>query len=342
MIMKALIVGGTGCISSEISALAAKKPGMELYLLHRGNRPQFVPPGAHSIQADIKKPDEVREKLKGMQFDVLAQFISYGVDDINRDLELFKGHFNQYMFISSTAVYRSRSPMEIITEDKAIVGNSVWAYGLHKLQAEMRLREERGKNGLNYTVVRPSFTYNNLRIFHPVVRDDHQHYSWTLADRILKGKPLLMFDDGNALCTLTYAADFAKAFVGLMGNPNACGEAYHIACDEYFTYNRVAEMIGEALGTPTRLCHVPAHLLGFEFGTHYGEKLISFGHGGLICSAKVRKAVPEFVCTTYFAEGIRKCIRFYDENPSFKVVNPEWDAEMDRIVVKYGNGVRIG
>ncbi len=334
--LKVLLIGGTGCISSEISALAAQKPGIELYLLNRGTRPHFVPSNAQLIIGDMGKPEEIKAKIKDLHFDVLVDFIAYGASAIDRDLEIFSGHFDQYIFISSTAAYVPRRG-EVIREETAQVGNYLWFYGRDKFLAEMRLQEERERNGLNYTIVRPSFTYNNLRLFHPTIRDGHQQYSWTLADRMLKGKPVLMQDDGNGLCTLTYAADFAKAFVGLMGNPKAYGEDYHITSDEHFTFNRVAEMIGEALGVETKLCHVPSPLLGLEMGEHYGQKLICFSNSGVFDARKVRKAVPEFVCTTYFAEGIRKCIAFYNEHPEFKVVNEEWDAEMDRIVAKYGD-----
>jgi nucleoside-diphosphate-sugar epimerase len=334
--MKVLLLGGTGCISSEIAALAAPRRDLELFLLNRGRRPKFVPPGAHCIQGDIGKPEEVRDQLRGMRFDVVADFLSYDVAQLERTLGLCRGLCDQFIFISSTAVYRLRSDHEVITEARTMAGNTLWSYGRNKILCEMRLAEERAANGLNYTVVRPAFTYNHLRLFHPV-GPPHQEYSWVIADRILRGKPLLMHDDGNALCTLTYAADFAKAFVGLMGNPQAFGEAFHITSDEHLTYNRVAAMIGETLGVETKLCHIPAHLLGFELGGDFGEKLITFSRNGVYDNAKVKALVPEFVCTTSLAQGLRKCIQFYHDNPEFKVVHPEWDATMDRLAAKYGD-----
>ena len=334
--MRVVLIGGTGCISSAIAAQAAPRGDLELYLLNRGRRPLFVPPGAHCLQADISRPEEVRERVKGLSFDVVADFLSYGVEQLERTLDLFRGQFNQFIFISSAAVYRTRSDSEVITEARTMAGNTLWSYARNKILCETRLREEQAKSGLAYTVVRPSFTYNNLRLFHPV-GPGHQEYSWTLASRILQGKPLLMHDDGNALCTLTYAADFAKAFIGLLGNPRAFGEAFHITSDEHFTYNRVAEMLGEALGVKTRLCHIPAHTLGFELGGDFGEKLITFSRNGVYDSHKVRTLVPEFVCTTSLAQGLCQCVQFYHDNPEFKVVNQEWDQTMDRLAATYGD-----
>ena len=331
--MKVLLLGGTGCLGGDIAALAAQKSDLELYLLNRGNRPGFVPAGARCLQGDITRPDEVRAKLEGLTFDVVADFLSYGVDQLESNLDLFRGRCGQYIFVSSGAVYRTKSESEIITEAKTIVGNTLWSYGRNKILCERRLRAEHERSGLDYTIVRPAFTYNKLRILHPV-GPNHQTHSWTIANRLLQGKPLLMHDDGNALCTVTHTEDFAKAFVGLCGNPAAFGEAFHITSDEFLTWNRVAELVGEALGVKPNLCHVPAHDLGFELGGDFGEKLISFSRNGVYDSSKVRAAVPEFVCTTHFAEGVRRTIQFYLDNPEFQVMDEWFDRKMDEIAEK--------
>ena len=47
--MKALFIGGTGTISAAIVRRLVNDLGWEVWLLNRGNRPQAVPEGAHSI-----------------------------------------------------------------------------------------------------------------------------------------------------------------------------------------------------------------------------------------------------------------------------------------------------
>jgi nucleoside-diphosphate-sugar epimerase len=333
--MRVLLLGGTGCLSGAVAAWAAGRGDVELYLLNRGRRPWFVPEGAHCLRGDLAQPEEIRALTAGLEFDVVTDFLSYTVDQLEATLGLFQERCGQFMFISSAAVYWPRHFNEILTEAGTPAGNTLWSYARNKILCERRLAEEREQSGLNYTVVRPAFTYNHLRLFHPI-GPGHQEYSWTLAQRILEGKPLLMMDDGTALCTLTYAPDFAEACGGLMGNPQAYGEAFHLTSDEWLTFNRAAEMLGEALGVPTKLCHLPAHILGLELGGDFGEKLLSFARGAAVDSSKVRKLVPEFADTTSYAEGLRKCLEFYEAHPEFKVVSPEWDATMDRLVAKYG------
>ena len=81
--MKALFIGGTGTISGAISRLAIAR-GWELYLLNRGSRP--LPEGARQIHADIADEDDVRAKLSGMYFDVVADFIAFTPDQVEREL----------------------------------------------------------------------------------------------------------------------------------------------------------------------------------------------------------------------------------------------------------------
>ena len=79
--MKALFIGGTGTISSAISALCVRR-GWDLTLLNRGNADARMPEGAHVIHADIHDETAAREALEGQTFDVVADFIAYTPDDV--------------------------------------------------------------------------------------------------------------------------------------------------------------------------------------------------------------------------------------------------------------------
>ena len=100
--MKALFIGGTGTISSAISALCVRR-GWDLTLLNRGNADTRVPQGAQVIHADIHDEASAQAALKGQTFDVVADFIAYTPDDVARDIRLFAGSTGQYFFISSAS-----------------------------------------------------------------------------------------------------------------------------------------------------------------------------------------------------------------------------------------------
>lgn len=47
----------------------------------------------------------------------------------------------------------------------------------------------------------------------------------------------IIHGDGTSLWTLTFNEDFAKGFIGLMGNPKAIGEAFQITNEYSYTWN---------------------------------------------------------------------------------------------------------
>ena len=122
--MKALFIGGTGTISTAISALCVQQ-GWELYLLNRGNRSAFVPEGAHVITADMGDEAAVQEKLAGMTFDVVAEFIAFTRPQVERDVRLFAGKTKQYFFISSASAYQKPLASPVITESTPLA-NPFW------------------------------------------------------------------------------------------------------------------------------------------------------------------------------------------------------------------------
>jgi len=331
--MRVLLIGGTGIISTDITLLASQRDDIDLYLLNRGNLPQFVPSGVKTITADINDAATVREKIKGLSFDVVADFLSYTVDSLNGKLDLFRGRCGQYIFVSSVAAYRIPLTFKVQTEENSTTGNPLWKYGLDKTICEQRLAEEHAQNGMPYTIVRPSYTYNNIRILHPYTISHWK--SWTMAQRLLDGKPYVLHDDGQQLCTATHASDFAKAFIGLWGNPAAMNEDFHITSSDYVTWKRVAELTAEVLGVTPTFCFVPAEKLFVELGQSAGEKIMATTHHAVYDSAKVRKAVPEFVCTTPFPDGLKQTLQFYLDNPEYQKVDEKWDCDFDRIVERY-------
>lgn len=331
--MKVLLVGGTGIISTDITMLAAKNKDIELYLLNRGSLPQFIPSGVKLIQADIDDEKTVREKIRGMNFDVVADFISYGTEALKRKLDIFRGFCGQYIFISSCAAYREPLNFKIITEDNTAAGNTLWSYGLNKTLCEKLLAEEYAESGMRYTIVRPAYTYNNIRILHPYAINHWK--SWTVAHRLLQGKPYVLHDDGQQLCTATHASDFAKGFVGLWGNQAAMNEAFHITSSEYLTWKRIAELTADALGVTPKFCFVPAEELYFELGHYAGEKIMATTKHSIFDNSKIRKAVPEFKCATHFEDGIKRTVKFYIDHPEYQKTDEEWERNFDRITEKF-------
>lgn len=112
--MKILFIGGTGNISAECATLLHER-GHEILVLSRGQTP--VPAQYRAIRADRKDPSAMQAALKGVQPDVVLNFLGYDLPEVQTDYELFRGAVQQYVFISSTVVYVKPAPRLPVTED---------------------------------------------------------------------------------------------------------------------------------------------------------------------------------------------------------------------------------
>ena len=190
-------------------------------------------PGAHHLTADIHRPEDVSAALRGLEFDVVVDWIAYTPEDIERDLALFRGRVGQYVFISSASAYEKPPSHYLITESTPL-HNPYWEYSRNKIACEERLMRAYRDEGFPVTIVRPSMTYDtNL----PIALGGWGTY--TLADRLMQGRPIIVHGDGSSLWVVTHADDFARGFLGLLGNERALGEAFHITSDEVLTWNQI-------------------------------------------------------------------------------------------------------
>ncbi|TVY05384.1 SDR family oxidoreductase [Paenibacillus cremeus] len=325
--MKVLFIGGTGLISEAVSELAVQL-GMELVLLNRGNRTEFVPKGARTIMADIRDPAAAAEALGTERFDVVVDWISFTPEQAETSRKLFQGRTKQFIFISSASVYQKPSTHYWVTESTPL-SNPYWQYSRDKIACEQLLLEAYRNDGFPLTIVRPSFTYGVTMI--PASLNSWRH-PWSLVDRMRKGKPILVHGDGTSLWTMTHNTDFAKGFVGLLGNSQTVGHAFHITSDEVLDWNAIYRAIGAAAGVEPNLVHASSEFIcGFDpdaVGGLLGDKVVSC----IFDNSKIKRFVPSYVAATPFEQGIQRTIRWFEAHPDKCTIDAAWNDLMDRII----------
>ena len=323
--MKTLFIGGTGIISSACSREAVRQ-GHELFHLNRGNHPDQVPPGVTILKADIRDSKQVEKAVAGHRFDCIVNWAAFEPDHVHQDIKLLGPLTQQYIFISSASVYLKPPPHWIITEETP-VGNPFWPYAQDKIACEELLIDNHRKNGFPVTIVRPSHTYTNGWIPSPIGSRD-----FTIAKRMLDNKPVISPGDGQSLWTLTHSEDFARGFTGLLGNPDAIGEIFHITSDETRTWDAFYGIIGEALGTDVNIVHIPSEVVN-GISPLLGQGLMGDkGYSMVFDNIKIRNLVPDFKAKISFEEGIRRSLEWFDEDPARKVVDPARDAEINKVL----------
>ena len=339
---KALIIGGTGTISTAVVKRLVNELDWEVWVLNRGNRSQVLPAGVHQIAMDISDEQAVLERLGDATFDVVCEFIGFHVSQVERDVRLFSGRTKQYIYISSASAYHKPAASHVITEGTSLA-NPYWQYSRDKIACEEYLMKEYRENGFPVTIVRPSHTYDERSIPMGV---HGRNGSWQVIRRMLDGKPVIIHGDGSSLWTLTWNEDFAIGYTGLMGNRRAIGEAFQITSDESLTWDQIFRTIADALGVKLHAVHIATEYLcavgdpcGYDFtGSLLGDKSVSV----VFDNTKLKRVVPDMRTNVRFDMGVRYALDYILAHPEeCQKEDPEFDVWCDRVIAAQEKAAKI-
>ena len=327
--MKVLFIGGTGNLSLASTREAVGR-GIDVVHFNRGrtgNKPGYdVPDGVKTIVGDIHDRRSARELLASERFDCVVDWIAFTPEDIRFDIDLFRDRTRQFIFISSASVYHKPPRHYLITESTPAY-NPYWEYSQNKIACEDILRREYQESGFPMTIVRPSHTYSDG--WFPTT---FESTDFTVPQRMLDGRPIVVHGDGQSLWTLTHANDFALGFNGLLSNPAAIGETFHITSDESITWDEIHQTIASALGTQAKIVHATSDMIA-RLSPQSGEGLLGDKQFSLVFdNTKIKRVVPGFRATIPFFEGMRRSVSWINSHPEEKTVNKQLDVLIDDIV----------
>ena len=185
------------------------------------------------------------------------------------------------------------------------------------------------------TIVRPSLTYGETQIALAVNSWDK---SYTAVDRMRQGKKVIVPGDGSSLWVITHNTDFAKGLVGLLGHPQAIGNAFHITTDEVMTWDQFYGIVGgsgrsgAATGPHPERLH--RRLRARNLGGLKGDKAVSV----VFDNSKIKRFVPGYCATVPFAEGIRRTLAWFDADPARRQMTMA-NARWDKLIAAYEDGL---
>ena len=330
--MKLLFIGGTGLISSACSDLAVER-GHELHLLNRSRSRQYaVQPGVRLLRADVHDGEDRLAALLGNEhFDAVVDFVAFTPADIERDVRLLRGRTAQFVFISSASAYQ-KPPRRYVVTEATPLDNPYWQYARDKIACERLLMRYHDEAGFPVTIVRPSLTYGPSQI--PLCVGSWAH-PWTIPARILRGAPVVVPGDGTSLWVLTWNADFAMGLLGLLGRPQAIGEAYQITSDEVLTWDQIYTEVFRALDVEPRIVHLPAEDIAAYWPHAEGSLLGDKAHSLVFDNRKIKGLVPDFHCDVKWSDGLRRAITWHRAHPEFQTVDDDLERRLDAMLGAY-------
>ena len=138
--------------------------------------------------------------------------------------------------------------------------------------------------------------------------------------------------DGSSLWASCHAVDVARAFVEAVGNPVTFGKSYHLAGEEWMTWNQMHAIVAEALGgPPPTLIHIPTDLLA-KIAKRAFISEVNFQYNNIFDNSAARRDL-NFRCTIPFAEGARRTVAWLDARG--KIENSDNDPYDDRVIAAW-------
>ena len=231
--MNILVLGGTGSMGVPLVNTLAKEH--KVYVTSRSHR---EPKGnIEYIQGNAREKDFVVALLAMRKWDAIIDFMVHSADSLTELSSLFLENTKQYVFISSARVY-SQSEAKITEDTPRLLDVSTDTeylktneYALAKAREEDILFKSGKKN---FTIIRPTITYNTYRLQLGVLEKE----SWLY--RALHGRSIVFSEDINdRLTTMTLGDDVSEGIASVIGSEKALGEAFHITCPVSLPWHEV-------------------------------------------------------------------------------------------------------
>lgn len=328
--MKVLIIGGMGVIGGAITEAASKR-NMDVYVVSR--RALFGKwlklEGVHGVQGDWKD-NAFAENVVKEYYDVIVDTQVFQVDQLKRSLSIVNGHCKQYIYISTDSVYEH--PAKIMSENDPIDINKIyWKYGIDKRKGELYLLQNGSKYDFFWTVIRPTITFGDTRI--PVGFAAGRNTN-TLAERILKGQPIIRFDDSSTRHAICHSSIFGTAAVGLFLNENAAGQFYHICDNHAYTYSEIFSAIEKVIGKRGVYVYAPTELVKKYSRSVYEEMIYDKNPEFVLDNSNIRKISPDSSYHVCIEDAMRSTLSHLR---IMNAVDDEYNCITDNILMEYLN-----
>lgn len=258
--MNALIIGGSGGLSSVVAKLAMKK--YRVWAVTRGLRE--IPRGVIPIKADRNDREKLAQILdaQNVRWDVVFDCICMNCEQAEADLEILSGYTDRLVVVSTDSVYDGRYKRIPENEDGICVnekgGTAECTYaGNKRRMEEVFIRDmSTGKSGLRTTIFRPGHIYGPGFLLGCFPEHSRQK---ELPELILKEKPIRLVGMGTYIIHPIYVEDLAETLIDCAGNDKTFQQIFCIGGPEAVENKKYYEVIAECLGVNLNIEEVPLY-----------------------------------------------------------------------------------
>lgn len=324
-----LLLGGTGAMGVALTKILSAQ-GSNVYVTSRKKKRKDTE-RIHYFQGNAHDLAFITSVLTEKSWDAVVDFMSYTTGEFEERLETFLNHTAQYIYISSARVYAESDGLITEQSDRLLDTTTDKVYLQTDEYALAKARQENmlfGSSKNNWTIIRPSVTYNSNRLQLGVLEKEHWLY------RALHGRTIVFSEDiGSKLTALTSGYDVANGIAAIIGEEGALRTCFHITDSNSYTWNTILEIYLDII----------QELTGKRPNVKMTEKTSCFDIGWnkyqiIYCRYYNRTfdntAISKYIDINNFLDirnGLKDAIKEFLNKPSFGELNWRLEAINDRI-----------
>ena len=239
--MKVLVIGGTGWVGHNIVLELAKR-GHAPEIFTRGRQTPYAAAvsGFPRITGDKTDAAFLKKTILGGGYDAVIDSVPQ--PEVIRTLTALKDHYGRYLHCGSTGVY---TPLQYLPADEEHpFAGHVYEGFEGKVASDRSALEAMKNEGLKATILRPCCIAGPGKL--PL--DNLGGRRSGFIPDILKGIPLDLPGEGNALLQIVHVGDLGRAFALAAERPESCGEVINICGKKAVTLKKYCGINARALG----------------------------------------------------------------------------------------------
>lgn len=300
-----LVTGGTVFVSKYIAQYYAGK-GEQVYVLNRNTHPQ--PEHTILIEGDRH---QLGNKLKNYKFDAVIDVNAYNEKDITSLLDAL-GEFEDYIFISSSAVYPETN-LQPFAKTQQVGKNRFWGqYGTDKIAAEQALQRLYPKA----YIIRPPYLYGPM---------NNVYREAFVFDCAMAKRKFYLPREGEMKLQFFHVEDLCR-FIDAILEQKPRERIFNVGNPESVTVKDWVEMCYEAAGASCEC--IPVHA-----GVNQREYFSFYDYEYKLDVTGQKKLLPD---TKELREGLRECFRWYEKHTN-EVGKKPYLQFIDRELDENGN-----
>lgn len=266
--MNILIIGGTHFIGPYVIRQLVTQ-GHQVTVFHRGQTQADLPPSVQHLYGDRSQLHHHREAFFKATPDVVLDMIAYTQADAQAVVDLFKGHVQRTVVISSQDVYRARDIIWQVETDKLDPVPLTEASPLRShLYSYKDLPEVRGSLPADYDKIvvervyqsEPDLPTTVLRLPMVYGPGDYRRRPAGYLKRMADSRPAIVLEAGlaNWRGSYGYVENVADAIAIAVTDKRATGRIYNISEPDSLTEADLTRTLGKIVGWQGQVVSVPA------------------------------------------------------------------------------------